>query len=91
MKRNKEYRIEQEERIINNRKTLLKSVTNYPNGKLLEEPHRMAKQHPFDCGKPNCPVCHSEKAGFGSSYNDLKEQSDKKLLTEELSEELSDD
>lgn len=28
---------------------------------MLEQPHRLAKQHALDCGNPECLVCHSEK------------------------------
>lgn len=91
MKRSKAYRIKQKERVIKNRKTLLKNVTNYPPTKMVEEPNRMSKRHPLDCGVAGCPLCHHEKNGLGKSYHDLKEESDKELLLEDISEELLDD
>jgi len=31
------------------------------HGKIVEEPHRLAKHHAMDCGVPNCPMCSNPR------------------------------
>lgn len=59
MKRDRAFRIEQRERVIKNR-IKLKKDTDLVH-KHEDHPGRWAKQHPYDCGNPECLVCHCEK------------------------------
>ena len=56
------WHIHHTSRVIRNRIRFLKE-RHYSSDefKPLEQPHRMSKKHPFDCGKTRCFVCHSEK------------------------------
>lgn len=39
-------------------KKQLKIANRYfPNKKVSEQPHRLAKRHAMDCGRPNCMLC----------------------------------
>lgn len=39
-------------------KKQLKIANRYfPNKKVNEQPHRLAKRHAMDCGRPNCMLC----------------------------------
>jgi hypothetical protein len=50
----------QAKRIIKKRLAVIKQVSpDYK--KVIEQPHRMAKKHPLDCGNPGCPLCHMDK------------------------------
>lgn len=31
----------------------------------IREPHRLAKRHAFDCGRPNCMLCGNPRKIFG--------------------------
>ena len=47
-------------RVIKKRLKVIKQVS--PNYKeVIDQPHRMAKKHPLDCGNPKCGVCHRHK------------------------------
>lgn len=48
---------------INRQKRIAKHST-WHNNKLLEQPHRMAKHHALDCGRPNCMVCGNPRRTF---------------------------
>ena len=84
MKHNKAFRIEQKERVINNRKKLKKDT------KLIlkheDQDGRFAKKHPYDCGKAGCQICHSHK----NMGNSLK-RADVKLLIEDIKKHFHDD
>jgi hypothetical protein len=55
-------RIRHTERIIRNRLRFLRIMgPDEWYRKNLEEPHRLAKKHPWDCGKSKCWLCHFEK------------------------------
>jgi hypothetical protein len=49
------------EKVIYKRLKLVKSFDPKHYEKMKAEPHRVAKQHPFDCGNPKCGLCHSDK------------------------------
>lgn len=74
MKRDKAYRVEQRERVINNRKQLKKDMKIINSHD--DQNGRLAKQHPLDCGKPNCQVCHSHK----NKGNSMKESNKQKKI-----------
>lgn len=64
--RSQDYYRHHDQRIINNRVEEYKTFMWDEEGELenhtsLEEPHRMAKHHPFDCGTPGCHTCHPHK------------------------------
>jgi hypothetical protein len=61
MKRSREYRFEQKERVIKKRFRLVKDTfpdmtENYQNKK-----NYLATHDPFDCGKSNCQLCRTHK------------------------------
>jgi hypothetical protein len=58
MKRSREYRFEQKERVIKNRKKLMK-VTGLEHSK--NDDNRYSKAHPYDCGISNCQRCRTHK------------------------------
>lgn len=85
------YRRQQNDRVIKSRLKLVKErddkhkdvtgKTYYEH--VAEEPGRLRKKHPYDCGKTQCQLCHSEKL-FGKA-----KISDKRRETmEELDEEI---
>ena len=50
----------QVKRVIKKRLKVIKQVS--PEYKeVIEQPHRMAKKHPLDCGNPMCGLCHIHK------------------------------
>ena len=55
-------RIRHTDRIIQNRLRFLKGFGPDEWYELnAAEPHRLAKKHPWDCGRTKCLVCHFEK------------------------------
>jgi hypothetical protein len=53
-------RREQVKRVIKKRLKIIKRIS--PDYKeVIEQPHRMAKKHPLDCGNPMCGLCHGDK------------------------------
>jgi len=55
-------RIRHTERVIRNRLEFLRDMgSDGLYRKYFKERHRLAKRHPWDCGKPKCWVCHFEK------------------------------
>ena len=80
------------ERVIKKRLRLVKSKdsntlkvitgqSNYEN--TLEVSNSLGKQHPFDCGTPNCLCCHYEKVLKKKRLRDLKVA---KMMEEQLGE-----
>ena len=66
--RSQDYYRHHEQRVVENRVEEYKTFMWDAEGELaaethpsLAEPHRMAKQHPFDCGISGCIHCHPEK------------------------------
>lgn len=63
------YRRDQNQRVITKRLKLLKKYDNNEpdsSGKtyyehMAEEPGRLRKRHPYDCGNSKCMICHLEK------------------------------
>ena len=83
MKRDRAFRIEQRERVIKNR-VKLKKDTNLVH-RHEDQPGRYAKRHPYDCGNPECLVCHSEKVFDEKTVEDLRvEDSYKDQVRDEL-------
>lgn len=62
MKRDRGFRRQQRERIIENRQKEIKELHITISQKDIERPGTMAKKHPLDCGNPGCHVCHLNKA-----------------------------
>ncbi len=60
MKRSREYRFKQKERVIKNRVKLCKQIRYSPQT-MVNEPSRMDKKRPFDCGNANCQTCRHHK------------------------------
>ena len=63
MKRSKAYRIHHKERVIKNRKKLCSQIENV-DSRNIEQPNRMDKRHPLDCGQANCSLCRYSKKEF---------------------------
>jgi hypothetical protein len=42
--------------------------------KMLEEPGRLRKKHPYDCGKADCLCCHAEKVFGKKKFSDKKKE-----------------
>lgn len=58
-------------KVIKRRIKQVKATTWHPD-EMLEQPHRMAKKHPFDCGNPKCGLCHLDKLNDKPKISDLK-------------------
>ncbi len=58
-------------KVIKKRLKVIKNASSAPS-KMLEQPHRMAKKHPFDCGNPKCPMCHMDKVLKKPKISDLR-------------------
>lgn len=67
MKRSRQFRREQTERVIHNRKKSAK-LFNLD----ISEAHRFAKKHPLDCGNPQCFVCHGNKILDEDTIRDIQ-------------------
>jgi len=68
-------RIRHTERVIRNRLRFLRIMGPDEWYKMhLRDRHRLAKKHPWDCGKSRCFICHSEKL--------LKQQRTKDIIPE---------
>lgn len=64
MKRSREYRFAQKERVIKNRLRLVRDafpdmIQTYENKK-----NYLGTHDPFDCGKANCQLCRYHKKDF---------------------------
>jgi hypothetical protein len=75
--KNKEYRRQQEQRIITKRLKLVANIDSQYYEKIKKEPHRLVTQHPYDCGNTKCKLCHSEKY-----YNKGKKRQEQKQWKE---------
>lgn len=73
MKRSRAWRRTQKERVVNNRMKEMKALGIAKEGWIvIQEPHRMEKKHPLDCGNAQCLLCHHEKNGLGDGYQEEK-------------------
>lgn len=65
--RKREKRIRRTEAVIARRLRFLKGFGPDAWYELnASQPHRLAKKHPWDCGKTQCHICHYEKVlGLG--------------------------
>lgn len=61
MKRTRDWRRKQEQRIIENRLKLIKHVDPEYAEYFEKNPHKLAKHKPLSCGNSKCPLCHPEK------------------------------
>jgi hypothetical protein len=77
MSRDRGYNREQRERVIKNRKRLMKDTDLHHRS---EEDGRYAKRHPYDCGKTDCGVCHPHKKNKACA----SKNKDEHLLLEEV-------
>ena len=59
------------ERVIKNRLKQVKAAGSAPDN-VTDQPHRMSKQHPFDCGNARCGLCHSDKNFKKPKISDLR-------------------
>lgn len=67
MGRGRGYNREQRERVVKNRKRLMRD-TGLKHQK-MEQDGRYVKQHPYDCGKADCGVCSGHKRHGCESKN----------------------
>ena len=82
MKRSKAYRIEQRERVVKNRKRLIKELGTDLGTKQCDG--MMDKKHPLDCGKPGCLVCHRSKLFDEATANSKRLEEKLKIDLEEV-------
>lgn len=67
--RDKAFRIAQDQKVIKKRLKLVKAADMgyvFEDGKThyeqqLEKANKFSKQHPMDCGKKDCVMCHTNK------------------------------
>ena len=69
-------------RIIKKRIKIIK-ILSPDYKKVIEQPHRMAKKHPLDCGNSKCAMCHMDKLNKDPKISDLK-----KINKEEVSNDI---
>ena len=84
MKKSRAYNREQRDRVIKNRKRLIRDMQTSdgvkPDGKY-------AKHHPFDCGKSDCGLCHPQKVKGCESKNKTKKDMLNIIIEKEVKEE----
>lgn len=71
MSRNRSWRRFQAARVIKKRKRLMRD-TRLEHQK-EDQLNRYNKQHPYDCGNPQCGVCHFSKVAGLPTVSDLRE------------------
>jgi len=93
MKRNRGWRREQNERVVDNRIDYLKKVERSPERvKYFEDKkNKLAVKHPCDCGKTDCGCCHPQKRKGCESKNKDEHVLLEIQIAKELNEELRDD
>ena len=69
MKRSREYRFEQKERVIKNRLKLIKNTFNSIIDKYDGKLNILNKDDPYDCGKRQCGMCRSCKKQHAKDIN----------------------
>jgi hypothetical protein len=70
--KDREVRRIQNTKIIKKRLKLVKMVAPEMLEKLKEEPGRLRKKHPLDCGHPKCINCHYDKVLNKPKISDKK-------------------
>jgi len=65
-------RIQNNQRIINKRLKLIKNDDPRYYEQIKDKPHKVLKQHPYDCGKTDCMLCHSEKVFKKKKHRDKR-------------------
>jgi hypothetical protein len=81
MNRDRGWRRQQRERILNNRGRDAKTFNVTPKDGQIG---RFADRHPLDCGNPGCLVCHASKVLDLKTLQQLKDKSVIRDSTEEL-------
>jgi len=74
----KARRIMQTDRVIAKRLRLLREIYAERSEfyqQFANQPHRLAKKHPLDCGQSQCFWCHMEKLNGIPSYRDRRASS----------------
>jgi hypothetical protein len=61
IEKSKENRIHNKHKIIFKRLKILKWINRRRYEFFLDKKNFLNKQDPFDCGNPNCQLCHYEK------------------------------
>jgi hypothetical protein len=85
MKRDRGFRRQQRERVIKNRKRLMKD-TNLQH-RHEEQENRYNKRHPYDCGRTDCGCCHPHKVHGCESKNKDEHVLLEKLIDKEVIED----
>lgn len=86
MKRDRAFRIDQKERVIKNRKRLMKDTDLHHRNE--HQDNRYNKRHPYDCGNPQCLICHREKVFGEKTVEDLRVED---LYKDQVRDELGGD
>lgn len=71
-------------KIIKKRLKLLKLNNDINYKKIKEQPNRLVKKHPYDCGNPKCFLCHSDKILKNKKVRDKRIDAVVKSEIEEL-------
>lgn len=92
MKHDRAYNREQRERVIRNRKRMVRD-TKSPDG--VRADGEYAKRHPYDCGRTDCMLCHGHKKNkaCASKWKDdhaMMEIEIQKETQEELKHDMCD-
>jgi hypothetical protein len=89
MKRTKEDRIHNDEKIIKRRKKDLKDSGNSEYLKKFEgKEHKLTVKHPLDCGVTKCPICSAHKKNKASRSKNKDEHD---ILENVIKKEIADD
>lgn len=94
MSRDRGFRREQRERVIRNRRKLVKETDKSLSAFREEkaEYNRYNKRHPYDCGKTDCGVCHPHKANKACANKQKNVQGEiEEIIDKEVHDELCDD
>jgi hypothetical protein len=88
MTRSREYNREQRERVIKNRKRLIRDM-KMSDG--IKHDGEYAKRHPYDCGHKDCPLCHRHKVKGCESKDKDKHAILDLIIEKEVKDELKED
>jgi hypothetical protein len=62
------------------------------NTSSVQQPHRMAKRHAMDCGRPKCMLCGNRRKVFGEiTFQEQKNTQDKFYQDDQLEDESNKD
>ena len=63
---------------------------NMHDTNMAQQPHRMAKRHAMDCGKPQCLICGNPRKLFGKDTLQERKLKQLKFYKDDLRDEIND-